>query len=420
MKTTPVVLHSAPWIIPISQKPIRDGAVAIFEGKIIDVGPAKDLRIRFPGHKEVPHPEAVLMPALVNAHCHLELSPLKWRLTPSGSFSAWINALIKARENISPEEWIPAIEKAIDELVSGGAIIIGDVGNTGLVPSMMHEAQNNWPVRGIHFLEIIQPEEATGEQNPQFNIDFHKEAESIFAVNCPMPVTLSAHAVHTVEEKTLMEIKHRNNLSGLPFTLHVAESPEEMEYLQNGSGPMIDLLKSRGRDLKRLRIPGKGPISYLHELGLLDKNSLLVHCVHVTDGDLDVIQATGANVCLCPRSNTFLGVGTPPASKMFEKGINCALGTDSLASNDKLDLFAEMTALSRLAPNCPPSQIIRTATLGGAMALGLESQFGSIESGKNSPILALSGSNIPSSPQEVEESIIWGGSKEAFEIEVLW
>lgn len=416
MSQVKVVIHSAPWVLPISRPPIREGAIALFEGRIVGVGHGQDLRLKFPGHEFRFHPDSILVPSFVNAHCHLELSPLKWRLTPTASLTSWVKELVKARSTIGAEEWVPAIKEAINELVEGGTLVVGDVGNTGLVPSIMMEEADDWPLSGIHFLEIIQPE-MPSDGDPELTI-MNEEAPLIERA-FPMEITLSPHGVHTVHASILSAIKKRAQERGLPFTLHVAESPEEMEFLIRGEGPMLELLQHHGRDTSRLSIPNKGPVHFLEELDLLDQKSLLVHCVQLSDDELDIIKKKGANICLCPRSNTFLGVGEPPLQEMVSRGINCAIGTDSLASNDKLDIFSEMTALKRIAPDVPSGTILKMATLGGAKALGLESRFGSLEVGRCSPVVALQLPHNPHSAKDVEEAIVTSGTRHAFQIEII-
>jgi len=408
----PVTLHTARWVLPIKGKPIENGAVAVFEGFIADIGPSSRLRMRFPGYREVAHENAILMPALVNAHCHLELSPLRWRLTPTPSFTLWVDSLVKARENVAPAEWVPAIEGAVNELITGGVYLLGDVGSSGLVPSMMMDSPFEWPLEGIHFLEIIQPEEDM-DPGPILSDELFPQE------GLPMNLAFSAHAVYTVTGSILREIKRKNRRENRPFSIHVAESPEEMEYLLSGGGPMLRLFEGRGRTLSRLSFPKKDPVEYLLELGLLDEKTLLVHCVQCTPKDLAIIKKMGASVCLCPRSNTFLGVGSPPVAKIFELGINCAIGTDSLASNDRLDLFSEMAAISRLAPELHPRRILEAATLGGARALGFEYQYGTLEPGKRAIFLSLAPKFPIQKEGQVEEGLVGAGSRDAFEIDLV-
>ena len=448
-----VQIHSAPWVIPVTRPVIENGAVAVFERCVVDVGYLKDMMLKYPGHRLIHHPDAILMPSLVNAHCHLELSPLKWRLAPTGSIIAWVESLAKARASIGPEEWMPAIKDALDELVRGGALIVGDVGNTGLVPSVMMEWNSStayrqardtmgWPLEGIHFVEIIAPEAPSSHDSlqappalshqleacpasskrtgtwydPALPIDID---ESLLEAQYPMPVTVSAHGVHTVHAVLLKTIKARTRLKGLPFTLHVAESPEEIQYLKDGVGPMFDLLKQHGRDPARLKFPSKGPVAFLDDLGLLDEMTLLVHCVQLEEDELDIIESRGASICLCPRSNTFLGVGAPPVDQILNRRINCAIGTDSLASNDRLDIFSEMAVISTLSPNTPPSRIIEMATIEGARALGLANRFGSLEPHKTALFLGIRPPQLPKDPQVLEETIVGTGSRDGFEISVI-
>lgn len=411
----PVALHTARWVLPVTSEPIEYGCVAVFEGSIVGVGKAHEMRQRFPSSVENRHEDAVIMPSFINAHCHLELSPLKWRITPTGSFSFWLSLMTRARENIDKDEVASSIQQAADELVRGGALIIGDVGNTMIVPSVIKGLKDGWPLRGIHFFEIINPEDSPDIVDSILSEPFLCDGDMVM-----MDIGISAHSAHTVGKDTLCAIKKASQESAMPFTLHIAESDEEIEFLTEGTGPMVNIMRERGRDMTKIAPPMKGPVSYLDGLGLLDRLTMLVHCVKVTEKDLDTIRDRGTSICLCMRSNTFLGVGEPPVDKMIARKINCAIGTDSLASNDRLDIFSEMSSIKRAFPHISPVALVNMATMGGAYALGLDKFFGSLENSKRTPLISISLKEQPASASELYELIALQGSKEEFDIDIIW
>ncbi len=364
-KASPLQLHSARWVVPVSAPPIERGAVAVFGTSVVAVGPAHELRISLVDAELVDHGDSIIMPGLINCHSHLELSPLKWRLSPTGSFTSWVRNLIKARQKIEPEEYEKALEEAIKTLHGNGVAGLGDTGNTPLVPQKAQAESSMWPFSGIHFREILHP---VGDGI----LDLSGEVQNGQIQNRRFKYGYSAHAIYTVSPMAIQAIKARDSQLGLPFSIHVAESEEEIEFLKDSKGPLYELLLEKGRDPDGFKIKSSSPVKLLDELHVLDEMSICVHCVHVDDDDIEILASTNASVCLCPRSNMFLGVGTPPVEKLLDAGINLAIGTDSLASNDRLSIFAEMASLARQCPQVDTTSIFKAATLGGADALHLK------------------------------------------------
>lgn len=387
--TNSLHLHVARWVVPVSRPPIENGAIATFEGKIVDVGPASELRASYPAEIK-DHGDSILCPALINTHSHLELSPLKWRLSKSGSFVDWVRVLIEARNLIRPEEWEPAICQAIKEMQENGIIAVGDVGNLDIIPLFSSRRDDIWPFRGIFFQELVCPIPNGTEETILLNPPFLAEVtESRNFLGPSFHYAFSAHAPYSVAPSVLKAIKAWDQSHGMPFPIHVAESEEEIEFLQGGRGPLRELLKEKGHWPLNYDIPKASPVRYLETLELLDRHTVCIHCVQVDRDDISILAKTGASVCLCPRSNVFLGVGVAPVEELHAAGIQLALGTDSLASNDRLSIFAEMASLSKLAPGLSPETIFRAGTYGGARVLGISEELGSLARGKAATFLAV-------------------------------
>ena len=410
-----LAIHKARWVVPVSSPPILNGAVAVFGENVVAVGKASEIQLQFHGAIEIEdHGDAILCPALINAHSHLELSPLKHRLSPAGSFTEWVKSLIKARDKIDFDEWLPSIEMAVDEMIGNGVIAVGDVANNGIIPLLTRENGVFWPLRGVIFKEIINP----GARDVDLTDDVYLEKDIDFEFS------YSAHSLFSVNPETVRQIKALDTKRGVPFSIHVAESPEEIQYLKEGTGPIKDLLEEKGHSSADIKIPHISPVKYLHRLGVLDEDTICVHGVHLNREDMEILSKSQATVCLCPRSNIFLGVGISPSYELHSMGINLALGTDSLASNDMLSIFAEMSSLSKCTPSLSPEAIFKAATLGGANALGLSREkasfkrkngfLGSLEPGSTATFISVRADNL-ANDNEIFEYLVNASSSSDFE-----
>ena len=208
-------------------------------------------------------------------------------------------------------------------------------------------------------------------------IDHAREA----LTNGQEEVSLAAHAPYTTSAALIKAVKAWGSERAKIVTIHAAESEEEILFLHTGQGPLRDLLEERGMDPDRWQPPECGAITYLDRLGFLDGLSVCVHVVRVDAEEIHLLKNGGAAVCLCPRSNLFLGHGLPPVAQLLEAEISCGLGTDSLASNHDLNLFKEMAVLM---DHCgiDPDAVLKMATHNGARNLGLAKLYGSLEKGK--------------------------------------
>ncbi len=371
-------LYRAKFVLPIETPLLVDGAVITNKGKITAVGPYHELKKDFLG-RECDLGESILMPALVNVHTHLELSALKWRLTPSGSFVTWIKNLIRKRTEISPEEAQRAAAQALKEMWKEGICLVGDSGNTGLTINILRDG----PMRAVFFREVI---DFKGRKTlKEFIKDQVKDKKVIFS--------LAPHAPYTVSPVLLQAIKSWTRRFGLPFSLHVAESPEEVLFLKEGRGPIRLLLEEREQWNSSFEAPNLRPVAYLERLGILDEDTICVHTVQVSIEDLEILAKYKARPCLCPRSNMFLGVGLPPVDKMLEVGLKPCIGTDSLASNDRLSIFAELETLEKFFPSISPEVMVKMATLWGAEALKIRN-LGKLAPGAIAEMIAFQASYV--------------------------
>ena len=201
-----------------------------------------------------------------------------------------------------------------------------------------------------------------------------------------------------------------------PLTVHVGESPEEMEFLKTGTGPFRALLERLGVWDPAWRAPQCGPIEYLERCGYLTPGMLAVHGTHLSDGDLARLRDAGGVLVTCPRSNVWVGGGAPDASRFYQSGVQVAVGTDSLASAPNLHMTDELAALRRVAPGVPAARLIESATLIGARALGFDADYGAIAVGKRAVFAAVA---IPSGVSDVEEYLVGGDVSAAADVRLV-
>ncbi len=380
--TDRLTVHRAPWLLPIRRPPLADGGIAVRAGLIVDIGDFKQIAHHYPDAKIIDHPDAVLMPGLINAHTHLELSHLAYlsqEPSPS-SFTGWIGHMLaeRAKADADKKTILDAARAVLSQQQDQGVVAIADISNTGFIQELVPEFQ----------VRLLCLKEYLGLRTSELAaaLDSLKEEAEHPAVYC------TAHAPYSTHLELLRALKNRATRLGQIFSIHTAESTAEHDMISQGTGEMRDFLEQRGFWESSFQPTGsdsKGSVSYLHQHGLLDSKTLCVHSIHVTGREMDLLADTGAKVCLCPGSNRYLGVGTAPVEKYLRKGILPALGTDSLTSNLELSIWREMRLLAEEHPTVDPADILRMATLGGAQALGLDKQFGSLEKGKEVAISAV-------------------------------
>lgn len=374
-------LIKAKWILPIIFPPLLEGGIEVKEGKVVRIGSFKELQREIPKFKVLNFENLIIMPCLVNAHTHLELSALRFKILSVGSFVLWVRNVIKKRETLGLAEMKEYARKAMDELWRDGVGVIGDVGNTGITIDLL----NNFNFYGYFFNEII-------NFKGDFSLKDYKEKKDF---SLKLKITYSAHSPYTVAPLLIQAIKSFNKRKKRIFSIHCAESPEEIEFLKTGKGPILALLKERGQWNESFIPPGVSSVKYLHSLGVLDENTLLVHAVCVDEEDLEIIKKTGAKVCFCPRSNLFTGVGLPKVLKFLNAGIEACVGTDSLASNDKLSIWEELKTLYLFFPQISPEILLKMATFWGAKTLGFNN-LGAIGEGYLVNFIGLELSEEPS------------------------
>jgi len=366
-------LLSAAWIVHGTGPPIRDGLVAVEQGRIAWVGGPEDPRRPAGAVRDLGR--GVLLPGLVNAHCHLELSHLAAaREQAAGGFVAWVEALVELRSRTDAADARAGTQAALQELRATGTVAVGDVSN-----ALAHlELLDASGLEAVVFYELLAWDPARADAVLD---EARRRVAEAAGRGVRTPVRLAAHAPHSVSPALFRALAR----DGGPAAIHLAESAAEQRFLDGGDAEWSAFLARRGSGHVRFAPPGTTPVRYLDGLGALPAGLVAAHCVHVDAEERALLARRGVFVAVCPRSNRNLSVGIPPVPEMLAAGIEVCLGTDSLASAESLDLLQDAAALRREFPSLEPAAIVRMATTAGARALGL-GDLGAIARGKRAAL----------------------------------
>ncbi len=393
------------WVFPVSAEAIHDGAVVVDHGRIVDVGRGSDMLARYPGASLSDLGTSALFPAAVNAHTHLELTRLAG-MVPSQPFVEWILALIAARRSLAFQDFAHAARDGVQMLVESGTAAVGEISSAGasvepLVESGLH---------GIVYYELLSgdPERAPelferGKRQLAEWRERYRGARMRFGVSLHTPYTVSAALFRLVSAWCAGE--------GVPLCIHAAESPAETRWLLDHSGPIADTMYAQlGLPTDLEPAPGRSPIAFLDELGVLRARPLLAHGVHVDGADLQRLARARVAVAHCPRSNAYLHCGRMPYGAYRAAGVPLACGTDSLASAHSLSVWDELAmAWSLHAPGgdaAHPRDLLRLATLDGAQALACGDELGSLEAGKRAEMACASLGGLSEAEQQNSDAVL--------------
>ena len=354
---------------PVSSPAIPNGAVLVdAAGHILEVGP--EARIpKPPAFQELSAPDALLLPGLINAHTHLELTEFRDAI-PESDFFEWIQHVRRRKEKVPPDAYLEAARCGVREAWAAGITTVADTGDSGAVARALTELGG----RGIAYQEVFgpNPDQAEG------SLRGLRESVTRLEAGSSVRIGVSPHAPYSVSGALYRRVVEFARAESLPLATHLAESREETAFLTARTGPFADLWRRRGLPFPPL---ARSPVGYLEGMGVLGPRTLVIHAVHTDGEDRRILAEAGCAVALCPRSNARHGHGAPPIAAYLQAGGPVALGTDSVASVGSLDLFAEARAAHALAPLDAPT-LIRLLTLDAARALGMQDEIGSLEPGK--------------------------------------
>lgn len=387
------MIYACRWLLPIETPPLSPGWIDVDGGLVRRLGqgrppgPATDLG------------DTAILPGLVNAHTHLELSWMAGLVPPADTMHEWIAALMHARKASFPGAAAErrAAHTAAGTMAATGTVLVGDVSNTLMSPPVLSAAG----LGGVVFHELL----GFAVMDPTGPVDdaLQRVAQASIVAAPPVHVTIAAHAPYSVSPTLFREIAARAPAG--PLTVHVGESDEEIEFLRTGGGPLRQLLERIGAWNAAWHVPRTGPVEYLAHVGYLRPGTLVVHGVHLTDDELERLRQARVTLVTCPRSNLWVGAGMPRLSHFYAAGIPVAIGTDSLASVASLNMFDELAEMRRIAPDVSAAALLDSATRVGAEAFELDDAYGTLAAGKASALVAV---DVPAHVVDVEEYLVNG------------
>jgi cytosine/adenosine deaminase-related metal-dependent hydrolase len=349
--------------------PVDDAAVVIEKDKIAFAGPWHALPLPYRTSTVVDLGDATLLPGLVNTHTHLEHSALKGLTTPGLPFTEWVKEVMRQKSVLSLGDIRAGAKHGSEALVRGGTTTLADHAHPNS-PAL------ETPLRRILLWEVLGAHE--GRARESLEAARQRVGEEGGSV--------SPHSLYAVHEEIVEEILHDD--VGLR-AIHVLESADEDQFFRRQEGPLAVYVQERGGDLA---FPVSSPVQWLAANRGLNDRTLLVHANYLNPSEIAVLRGSGAFVIHCPGSHRFFGHKPFPLEDLRAAGVPVALGTDSLASNEDLSMLREMRLLRETHPSLSEDEILKMATLGGAAALGLETETGSVEAGKKADLIAVRGS----------------------------
>ncbi len=362
--------------------PVRDGAV-VFQGRrILAVGPARELVPRYPDADVRDFGDAALLPGLVNAHVHLELSDLTTDMFDGKDFIAWLGAVVRRTSEGSESpaaQAARAVELGIAESLRYGVTTVGDISRFSAESRRILASA---PLDAVSFGEVV----AMGERRVLLEerlaaaIDRSNEVEHL-------RIGISPHAPYSIEAEGYLRCVQTARALRMPITTHLAESTYEDEFLASHSGPFRALWdRIGGWDDRVPRFEG-GPIRFAKTIGLLGLPALLAHVNYADDAELDILAGGSASVVYCPRTHAYFGHPPHPWRRMLESGINVVVGTDSRASSPDLNLVEDLRLLHIIAPDVESMLLWEMATTRAARALGCDDRVGRLAPGMAAKIV---------------------------------
>lgn len=370
---------TAEWILPVTTPPLHRHAIEIQDGIIQKIRPLLSNEECEPGN--------TIIPGLINAHTHLAYTALR-NLFDDLSFFPWIRKLTEVKyEKLTEEDIAASTRLGIAECIRGGITTVADLCDFEVALGELSKS----PLCGIFYWEVFGVEKQQADESWKKIQENFPKLVSTYSSN-QLQVGISPHACFTVRPELYQLIGKWAVENNIPVSFHAAESREEEEFIGHRSGPIQAFLEKRASDWKIL---GKTSITHLRETGIFETKPLLAHLVQANDSDLDVIKSYDIPVAHCPKSNAKFAHGIAPMTSMVDRGIRVCIGTDSAASNNRLDMFEEarfafLQQRSRQGkPVLTEQEILEMMTIRGAQSLKMDKITGSLEPGKRADLAVL-------------------------------
>lgn len=379
-----MIRYHARWVLPISAEPFEHGTVAVTDGRIAWVGPRAQAPADDGEDRDLG--DVILLPGLVNAHCHLELTVLRGFLEDL-DFAHWIMRLNGVKRAVLDRaRLLDSARFGVAEGLRHGITTYADTCDSGVAFDAMLEAG----VRGIMYQEVFGPDPAVARQSLA---DLEAKVAALRPRETPLVrVGVSPHAPYTVSDSLYEAVAALASRESLPIAVHIAESLVEEDLVVRGDGLFAGGLRKRGIDA---RPRARSSIDLLRRVGILALRPLLIHAIRIDAEDVGLVAGSRSPVAHCPISNAKLGNGVAPLLELLDAGVAVGLGSDSVASNNRMDMLAEGRAailaqrgrVARHDALCARDALF-LSTLGAARALGLDGDIGSLEVGKSADLAA--------------------------------
>ena len=347
---------------------------------------------------------SLIIPGFINSHTHSDLTISADRSTPK-VFSDWVLSLTEKRRKPAADEKNGIRKHAYLEFVKSGTVLIGDI----LQPDSFPVHKEKIRIKGFIEVRGIDPAAADGKI-ALFKQLFSKAKEGPF-----FSPGISPHSVDSVSENLFRKILDENCRLGLKTAIHASEHKSEIEYISGSGGDISkNLLPALG--LSRFSLPPKTyrtPVSCLYNIGMLGKETILVHANEINDEDIEIIKQTGVSIVHCPRSNSFFSSARLPLKRLLDEGVNVALGTDSLYSNESVSIIDEIKYARKIHPGVSSRELFDMATVNGASALSFPGVTGRLEEGSFADFIALRiNPDINLNPDNVYDMILDAGPED--------
>ncbi|MFW6323654.1 MAG: amidohydrolase family protein [Desulfovibrionales bacterium] len=357
-------------------RPFLDDGVLLVDGygQILEIGTYSRVKGSLPGTVTDLGPVS-LAPGLINCHTHLEMSLSPCTAVLGQGFEEWAAGIISQQFQEPTEAGLGSL---VSQMESSGTAFVCDISSR--YPIRVATTLQRFNMQFHLCYEFFGFKQTKGQQLTWPQDLFSKIPDDL--------ISAAGHALYSTHPSMLQLAKAWDSRKNRTFSIHLAEHTGELEFLATGRGRFADMLYQRVAP-QNFVPPGISPVAYADQLGLLDESTLAVHCVHVTDEDLEILLRTRPSVCLCPRSNAAIGVGRAPWEKFIQAGVPLCLGTDGLCSNEDLDLFQEALFLARNA-TIPLTQhdLLQYMTTNPARLFG-KGRFGALTPGKQARVSTL-------------------------------
>lgn len=413
---------TADWIFPPGEPALEGGALLMDGGRLVDLGDCEAMKAQAPDAEVLEHPGRALIPGLINCHTHLELASID-RIDATQGFVGWVRALLAKKECLTEEMIAEDAKAAAQKIMASGTAYVADIASSfatvqaledaGVPSTVFREFLGLQPEAMGAFIEARdhfdagkpeqKPADARGSVPVSGQAPAHARRDTPVSGQAPAldagdtyllgrhpakPRVLPAcHAPFSTSPELFRAIGEWAREHSIVTSVHLAESPDESEFIESGRGAFMDLIRDRGIDTGLAPKAGVSPVAYADRIGFLGPNVIVVHLVQATDEDLALVKARGAQPCLCPSSNLHLTGKLARVETMLELDMAPCLGTDSTASGESLNLFNEMAIL--MDAGVSPEDALAMGTRNGARALNLPEGVGAFVKGSKPTVLSL-------------------------------